>query len=290
MRRRARSALVVSLALTAPLAACSAITGFSGLVGDGAPVEAGTDARAVDGSVVQDGAAVVDGASAQDAGPPIPFCADAAGLALCDDFDGTGEDLMTIWGTVFSGSGSSIGIDKGAFLSPPASLLATNAGGGGGNRALVQKTFTGHTRVVLGADIRLESFEMTGYGALLEIHLSPYPDGFSDYRTALIYTGGKMTLDVYAVNAEGGNSSSSTPIALDFSQWQRISVELAMTPMPHTTAYDRSGTVLATLPLPPFAGSDTNTGQYVMVGLTYLQGNSHPWSAHEDNVTVMVGD
>jgi len=284
----------LAVLLGTSLVACSAITDFRGLVGDAPSSDASTsDGMANDGTTPSnDGSVATDASSVTDGGQPPPprFCADASGLALCDDFDDVDANLQSTWNSIAVGNMGAIGVDEGASVSPPASLLSTCSGGGMFNGSLVRRDFAGHTRALIAADLRLDVFESSGYGALMEIHLSPFPDGFSDYRVALIYTSGTMTLDIYAVNQEGGTTQNNTPIQLDFSQWQRIGIELAMNPTPHATAYDGNGKAVASLPMPAFSGSSTQAGQYVEAGLTYLTGNAKPWKVRHDNVTVLLGD
>jgi hypothetical protein len=286
--------LVVVLSCAAPLVACSAITDFTGFVGDASSSDGAAhdsaDASTNDGSTATDGATPMDASTPDSFTPPPRFCADASGFVLCDDFDDIDANLKNIWGTVSVGNMGAIAVDNGASVSAPASLLSTCAGGGMFNGSLVRRDFTGHTRAVIAADLRLDAFDKVGYGSLMEIHLEPFPDGFSDYRVALIYVAGTMTLDVYAVNQEGGTTQQGSQISLDFSQWQRISIELAMNPTPHASAYDASGKQLATLPMPAFANYGTNTGQYAEIGLTYLTNNNTPWKVRHDNVTVTLGD
>ncbi len=286
--RRQLHALLALVVIAAPLGACSALVAFSGLVGDApGPVDGEADSL-VDSTTSTDGAAADAGAVVDATTLPVRFCADAQGASFCDDFDEP-DGGFSRWSSTHVGMGT-LTVDLDASVSPPASLLATCVGGGMFNGVSLTENLSGHTRARLSADVRLDAFDKIGYGSILEIHLLPLPSGFGDYRVALIYTAGLMTLDVYSENNEGGSVQNATPIALDFSAWQHISIEIAMTPTPHAAAFDANGTQLGNLAMPAFAGSDTNQGQSATVGLPYLVSNTQPWGVRLDNVTVAVSD
>ena len=291
-RRRQLQVVLATLVLAAPLGACSALVGFSGLAGDppvtgdaeaGIVVDTGTDAAMSADAGATDAYVAMDATTV-----PPRFCADASGTALCDDFDDP-DGSFSRWTYLHVGMGA-LGVDPDASVSAPASLLSTCTGGGMNNGVGLTKNLSGHTRVLVAADLRLDSVDGLGYGSLLEVHLSPLPSGFGDYRVALIYSSSQMTLDVYAVNDEGGTTQIASTIAKDFSSFRRIAIELAMLPTPHAAAYDETGTLLKSISMPAFAGSDTSRSQTVTVGLPYLTANVQPWSAHLDNVTITILD
>jgi hypothetical protein len=276
-------AIAAAVGIVLAAAACSAITGFDGLTpgsASDAALEGALDALASDATSVLDaGGAAVDAAG---------FCARAVGLTFCDDFD-TPEDGGTLksWDTTSLTSAGSIAIDTADFVSPPASLLATAPEGGIGGQSAVRKVFSGHPNVSVALDVRLETTDDEAYNSVAEIHLNPIPTGYQDYRVALIYTKGAMTLDVFSAG-EAGVYEMSAPVAVDFTSWHRVRLELDTSPSPVANVTDDNGVLYATLPLR--ADGANAQGADVSVGLPYVKGNAIAWRVRVDNVAVVTSD
>jgi hypothetical protein len=284
-------------AIAFAVAACSALTDFSNLSSNGA-ADGATDAdasRATDATTMVDAtpANIGDGGGGRDggadAGASRGFCASAQGLTFCDDFD-TPEDGSALgnWDTTSITNSGTIGIDLGNFVSPPASLLATAPAGGTGGQSAVRKAFAGQTQTSVALDLLLEATDQSAYNSVAEIHLDPMPAAYSDYRAALIFTKGAMTLSVYYASVEGGQSETFAPVNVDFSSWHRVQLQLVTTPSPQAQVTDGDGGMYATLPLP--ADVTGAQGAFATVGLTYVKSNASPWRVRIDNVAVVTSD
>jgi hypothetical protein len=283
--RNVRWAVVVATAGVAT-AACSALTSFDGLpAGAATDASNGGDAKSGDAN----GSSTSDSGVASDA--PLTgtgFCATMApGFAFCDDFD-TPRDggPFSAWDLTSLTSGGTVTIDTAAFVSSPASMLATSPEGGTGTASSLTKHFSGHTRTSVALDLRLDESDSTS-SSLLEIHLNPAPAGYSDYRAALIFSAGKVTLDAFYTGTQG-TKDTSAPVAIDFSSWHRVTLGLDTTPVPQAYVKDGTGALLATLSLP--AAGMGLTEQDVNVGIAFIKGNTSEWRVRADNVAVFTGD
>jgi hypothetical protein len=289
MRRAASLSLVVLVAAgvlaVLGVAACSVLFDPVGLVGTARIDETDASdgaATSADGSSDAGKKAVSDAASF-DAADASGYCASQT-AAFCDDFDVADGGLFALWDQVHL-NGGSLSVDDSTSVSPPSALLATEAASADGIR--LTKSFPAHARTVLSADVLLETRDSVGYGSFLEIHLSPAPDGYSDYRAALIYTGGVMTLDAYSLSPAAGSFQNSVNLTSQFTSWTRVSLELSFTPTPHASAYDDTGALIGTVAMPTPV---TTKGAEVDVGMPYLVSNTAMWRVHIDNVVVTLTD
>ena len=259
--------------------ACSLVVDTSGLAGG--PSDSGArDATPTDAAF--DGFDA--GADARSDGGTTTWCGQQSNLAFCDDFDSPDANLKGRWDDAWMQSGT-LRVDDQNPSSPPNALLAIVVSPPSSNGNGIQKVFPPHASTRVATDLILEASDTSGYGSFVEIHLEPLLAPYQDYRAALIYTGGEMTLDTYAQGGVGG--SGSIKINRTFTSWRRVQLELALTPTPHAVAYDGAGVVLATLPLP---ATMTRAGMGVTIGLPYLSGTSKAWQARLDNVAVTFGD
>lgn len=268
MRTLARFAVAVGTAALAISAACSLVvdtTGLSGGAADATPIDAAGADGAADGG-----------------GDATTWCGQQSSLAFCDDFDSPNTNLAARWDEVYAPSGT-LRVDDQNPLSPPGMLLAIvpNPGNNDGNS--VAKVFPAHASTRVALDLILEASDSFGYGSIAEVHLEPAPAPYQDYRAALIYTGGRMTLNTYV--APGGENSM--PVPRSFGSWQRVQLEIALTPTPRAVVYDEAGGILVTLPMPATAPA---AGTRVAVGLPYLATATTPWRVRIDNVAVSTGD
>jgi hypothetical protein len=211
------------------------------------------------------------------------FCSRQTGAAFCDDFDAPDASLTPKWDLATIPSGE-LRIDGVSPKSPPGALLTiVPSPGMAGDNALF-KFFPPHATTRVAFDLILEEKDLGGYGSLVEIHVKPPPAPYTDYRVALIYTSGRMTLDVYA---EGGGAATFVDVPTTFAAWTRAELALVLTPSPRGVLYSDTGVELASVPMPVIPSPASTR---LSVGVPYLARATAPWRAQIDNVVVTFGD
>ena len=255
-----------------------------------------TTADAADGASPQRDSAVPDAADAADAAPP-GFCATQAGLAFCDDFDGTlalsGDGGVGSWDNVRQNPTTQITLSSARAVSTPYSALFANAAGDPEPGPAVFKTITpaaGVTGAIYEFDIYVDKAPVGTGGFVSDFQ---FQDGDNYGFRMIVDTDGTGALNNARIEHNPGNIATNLN-GFSFGAWHHLKFAMELSTLAadagnnaHFTAYlDKGATPVVDVNYDaPFAKA---AFARIAAGLVYPFGGARGWAVSYDNVTLKL--